>query len=92
MHWKIEYSIEAQNKILKLDKTIRKRIENFVERLSELPSPRMRGEALTGNLSEFWKYRVGDYRLICRIQDDKLIVLVVTVGHRSRIYKNFTKF
>ncbi len=41
-----------------------------------------------GNLSEFWKYRVGDYRLICRIQDEKLIVVVVKVGHRREVYKN----
>ena len=45
------------------------------------------GEPLTGNLSNFWKYRVGKYRLICRLQDDKLLVLVVKVGKRDKVYK-----
>ena len=87
MNWKIEFSGDARYALKKLDKPIQERIRKYVKNLRELSNPRMRGEALTGNLSEFWKYKVGDYRLICRIQDDKLIVLVVSIGHRSKIYR-----
>ena len=87
MNWNFEFSAKADKQLLALDKPIRERIRKFVKDLRELPNPRMRGEPLTGNLADFWKYRVGDYRLICRIQDDKLLVLVVKIGHRREIYK-----
>ena len=87
MLWKVEISDKADKQLLALDKPMRERIRNYVKDLEKLPNPRMRGENLSGNLSEFWKYRVGDYRLICRIEDDKLLVLVVKIGHRSEIYK-----
>ena len=85
--WEIEFTEKADEELLSLDKPIRERIRKYVKDLSELPNPRLRGEALTGNLSDFWKYRVGDYRLICRIQDDKLLVLVVKIGHRREVYR-----
>ena len=59
----------------------------FVKNLSELENPRLKGESLTGNLSKYWKYRIGDYRLICRIEDEKLLVLIVKIGHRREVYK-----
>ena len=55
--------------------------------MKELPNPRVRGEQLKGNLAEFWKYRVGDYRLVCRISDDEFLILVVKIGHRRKVYK-----
>lgn len=88
MKWTIDFSKTAKEELKHLDKPIRERIRNFIKRLQELPNPRIKGEALMGNLSEFWKYHVGDYRLICRIQDEKLIVVVVKVGHRMEVYKN----
>lgn len=87
MNWTFEFSDKAGKQLLALDKPIRERIRKFVKDLEELPNPRMRGEPLTGNLADFWKYRVGDYRLICRIKDDKLLVLVVGLGHRREIYR-----
>ena len=58
------------------------------ERVSKLDDPRSIGQALHGSrLGEFWKYRVGDYRLICKIEDDRLFVLVLRVGHRKEIYR-----
>lgn len=48
--------------------------------------PRHLGKPLSGNLREFWRYRVGDYRLICKIQDDHLLILVVRIAHRSQVY------
>ena len=87
MHWKIDFTEQADRELLSLDKPIRERIRKYVRDLEKLDNPRMRGEPLNGILSEFWKYRVGDYRLICRIQDDKLLILVVKIGHRSEVYK-----
>ena len=58
------------------------------QRVAKLDDPRSIGKALHGSrLGEFWKYRVGDYRLICKIEDDRLIVLVLRVGHRKEIYR-----
>ncbi|MBQ7196418.1 MAG: type II toxin-antitoxin system RelE/ParE family toxin [Synergistaceae bacterium] len=88
MEWTIEYTKEATKELKSLDKPVRERIRGYVKNLRELSNPRLRGEPLTGNLSDFWKYRVGDYRLICRIQDNKLLILVVKIGHRREVYKN----
>ena len=73
----------------KLDRQIAKRIYAFlVLCLGKLDNPRQIGEALQGSkLGEFWKYRVGDYRIICKIEDDILRVLVVKIGHRREIYQ-----
>ena len=87
MQWKIDLSEKAKNELRHFDKPIRERIRNFIDRLEKLPDPRMKGEPLTGNLSDFWKYRVGDYRIICRIQDKELIILIVKLGHRREVYK-----
>ena len=87
MLWRIDFSAKADKQLLSLDKPVRERIRKFVKDLTELPNPRLRGEPLTGNLSDFWKYRIGDYRLICRIHDENMLVLVVKIGHRSEVYK-----
>ncbi len=87
MKWTIEYTDDAQKTFLKLDRLIREQIIKYLKNLSSLQNPRLLGEKLKGNLSEFWKYRVGDYRLICNIQDEKLLVLIVKIGHRSEVYK-----
>ena len=88
MLWKVNFSAEADSQLLKLDKQDRERIRKYVKDLETLPDPRMRGESLTGNLSDFWKYRVGKYRLICRLQDDQLLVLIVKIGKRDKVYKH----
>ena len=87
MLWKVDFTAEADSQLLKLDKSDRERIRKYVKDLEILPDPRLRGEALAGNLADFWKYRVGKYRLICRLQDDKLLVLVVKIGKRDKVYK-----
>ena len=88
MHWKIEFTETADKQLQSLDKSDRERIKKYAYSLEALQNPRIRGEALTGNLSDFWKYRVGKYRLICRLQDDKLLVLVVKIGKRDKVYKH----
>ena len=89
MAWAVELVESADRELGKLDAQPRKRILKFLsERLAKLDNPRSIGQALRGSdLGEFWKYRVGDYRLICRIEDDRLVVLVLHVGHRREIYR-----
>lgn len=72
----------------KLDPQTTRRIEKFLhERLAPLENPRSLGEALHGSrLGDFWKYRVGDYRIIAAIEDSQLVVLVLRVGHRRDVY------
>lgn len=89
MAWKVELSEEAGRQLDKLDPQITRRILKFLhERVARLDDPRSIGEALHGSkLGEFWKYPVGDYRLICSIEHEQILILVLRVGHRRDIYK-----
>ena len=82
----VVFSAKAERKFLKLDNTIQKQIKKFILKLEKLEDPRAEGKSLVGDLKGFWRYRVGDYRLICRIHDEELEILVVEVGHRKEIY------
>ena len=89
MTWKIELSPLAQKNLDQLDPQIARRILKFLhERLAPLDNPRSIGEALKGSrLNNFWKYRVGDYRLISSIEDGALQILVVRIGNRREVYR-----
>ena len=89
MAWRIELTETAAKQIGKLDKGEAKRITAFLrQRLATLADPRSTGKALAGpQLGAYWRYRVGDYRIICDIQDGKLCVLVIEVGNRREIYR-----
>lgn len=89
MAYRVELAESADRELSKLDAQPRKRILKFLQqRLAKLDNPRSIGAALRGSdLGEFWKYRVGDSRLICKIEDDRLVVLVLRVGHRKEIYR-----
>ena len=89
MAYSVELSESADRELSKLDAQQAKRILKFLhERVAKLDDPRSIGEALHGSrLGEFWKYRVDDYRLISKIEDDRLVVLVLRVGHRREIYR-----
>jgi mRNA interferase RelE/StbE len=87
MIWRVDFDKRAFKDLAKVDAPNRARILSF---LSELTTgdPRTSGGALQGpDLGRYWKYRVGDYRVICSIQDSALLVLVVRVGHRKEIYR-----
>ncbi len=86
--WKVEVDKEAKRDLEKLDPQVTRRIERFLyQRIARLDNPRSLGEALRGSkLGEFWRCRVGDWRIICQIQDAKLIVLALRVGHRRQVY------
>lgn len=83
---RVVFTDNAEKQFLKLDKPIQKQIQKFILKLQTLENPRERGKALVGNLIGFWRYRVGDYRLLCRILDQELIISVVEIGHRREIY------
>ncbi len=88
MAWTVEISDIAQRQIKKLDFSIQKRILDWLsERIEGCKNPRHFGEPLKGEHFGFWRYRIGDFRIICDIQDDILLVLVLTIGHRRQIYK-----
>ena len=84
---KVVFQETARKQLLKLDKAVRRRIVDYMAEVSELADPRSRGKALVGNLVGFWRYRVGDYRVLCRIKDKELVVSVVEIGHRSNVYE-----
>ncbi|MEY0491453.1 type II toxin-antitoxin system RelE family toxin [Proteus terrae] len=70
-----------------MDKQIARRIVDFMDlRIAALDDPRQSGKSLKGELGEFWRYRVGDYRILCEIRDDELVILATTIGHRKEIY------
>ncbi len=89
MAWRIEFHPQAEKDLSGLDREIARRILRFLrERVAPLEDPRSLGEALKGpELGRFWKYRVGDYRLICHIQDQQITILMMGVGHRRDVYR-----
>ena len=84
---KIEYAPKAGKQFSSLDKPIQNRIKRYMSEIAALGNPRSRGKALSSNLAGLWRYRVGDYRILCRIHDDKLVITVIEIGHRSTVYR-----
>ncbi len=88
MAWRVEFTPEAEKQLAKLDKQSAKRITKFLkERVASLNDPGSLGDPLKGRLREFWRYRVGDYRILCRIEERRLLVLVVKIGRRRDVYR-----
>lgn len=88
MAWRIELTETATKQLRKLGKVEAKRVTTFLhERLAVLDDPRCLGKTLTGPLGGLWSYRVGDYRVICDIQDVAVQVLVVRIGNRRDVYR-----
>ena len=89
MAWKVELDEAAEHELDKLDPQVARRILAFLfDRVAKLDDPRSIGESLKGSkLGAFWKYRVGDYRIVASIEDDALRVLVVRVGNRREVYR-----
>ena len=86
MVWRVEFLPDAEKQFSKLDRPVQRRIAAFLrERVAIDENPRRLGDALEGPLSGFW--RVGDYRLLCRIEDDCIVVVVVQIAHRSKVYR-----
>ena len=89
MTWNIKWDDRARKELRKLDSTIQKEILNYLRvRIAGSDNPRIFGQNLTGNKAGLWRYRVGNYRIICKIEDHALIVLVLGVGHRREVYES----
>lgn len=88
MRYKVKLSAKVQKQLRKLDKGIAALIVRYLyKNIDNTENPREKGKALVGNHAGQWRYRVGDYRVICEIIDDELVVMAVTLGHRREIYK-----
>ena len=90
MAWRVEFDPDAVKDLKKLDQQIQVRILDFLrERLARLHNPRELGESLAGSkLGNYWKYRVGDWRIICDLQDQRIVVRVLRVGNRREVYRS----
>ncbi|MDP2816234.1 MAG: type II toxin-antitoxin system RelE/ParE family toxin [Rectinemataceae bacterium] len=87
MAWKVEFDTVAERDLDRLDPQCARKILKFLaQRIAKDEDPRRFGGPLRSNLAGLWKYRIEDYRLICEIQDEKILVLVLHVGHRSTVY------
>ncbi len=88
MTWIVEWDDAAVKELRKLDKQIQREIlQYFRERIATKDDPKRLGKALTHDKTGLWRYRLRDYRMICNIEDGKLVVLVLRVGHRKKVYK-----
>ncbi|HKL86206.1 MAG TPA: type II toxin-antitoxin system RelE/ParE family toxin [Treponemataceae bacterium] len=86
MPFRIELSPKAHKQFYILDKPIQQQITKYINTLAETENPRQRGKPLIGSLAGIWRYRIGDYRILFRIEDDILIILVLEIGHRKEVY------
>ena len=88
MTWRIETTARFDREFKKLDRYTQRMVKAWIEKnLVNCSDPRAHGKGLTSNRNGQWRYRIGDYRLICLIEDNKLVILALSVGHRSEVYK-----
>ena len=88
MAWTVEVADFVERQLRKLDRPVRDRILDYLhERIEGCKNPRHFGEPLKGGKAGLWRYRVGDYRIICELRDDVLVVLALAVGHRREVYR-----
>ncbi|MBU6140677.1 MAG: type II toxin-antitoxin system RelE/ParE family toxin [Proteobacteria bacterium] len=85
--WSIALADKAKKQLAKIDAQTKDRILNFLYQEELRKSPKVFGKNLRGNLKKFWRYRVGDYRILCELKNSELIVLVIEIGHRGNVYK-----
>ncbi len=84
----VDYSASTRKALRKLDPSMRTMILKWIDKnLANCTDPYAHGKALTGNLSWLWRYRVGKYRLIADIRNDRLVILMLQIGHRSEVYE-----
>jgi len=85
--WKVRWRESARKELRKLDNTAQQQILSYLrQRIATSETPRRFGKALKSRLKGLWRYRIRDYRLVCRIEEDRLTVLVIVVGHRKDVY------
>lgn len=88
MTWKVEFDDRALKELRKLDLRVQRQILRFLrQRVATPDNPKRFGKPLSGDRLGLWRYRIGSYRLICRIEEDRVVVLVLGVGHRKDVYR-----
>ena len=88
MNYSVKYKKSVQKKLAKFDASVRSRLKTWIEtNLEGCENPRAKGRALEGNLSGLWRYQVGNWRIVAQIQDDKVVILVVKIDKREKVYK-----
>ena len=88
MTWSVEWDDRAQRELRQLDRQVQRTIlRYFSERIATDDDPRRFGKSLRHELQGLWRYRIGDYRAICQIENDQLVVLVLAVNHRRQVYR-----
>jgi mRNA interferase RelE/StbE len=86
--WNVELSATAEKQLRKLDRPWQALILDYLEdEVAPVPDPRSKGKALVGDKKGLWRYRVGDFRILCQIQDSELVILAVVIGHRKDVYE-----
>jgi mRNA interferase RelE/StbE len=86
--WTIEFRPNARRELRSLDQSVQRRLIHYLEqRVITLSDPRQVGKPLRGDKGDFWSYRVGAYRIICMIEERRLVVVVISVGHRREVYR-----
>lgn len=86
MGYSVEYRDTALRQLRKLDRSVARRIVDYLDEVAALENPRSRGKALVGNRAGIWRYRIGDYRAPCELRDAELVILTLEVAHRSEVY------
>ena len=87
MAWRVELSPAAERQLGKLGSVDARRIAKELRQVAALDDPRQRGKALTGEFAGLWRYRVGDWRVIAKIEDRRLVIVVIALGHRREVYR-----
>lgn len=86
--WRLVFSKKADKQLAKMDPGVRRIVVAWLlKNVDGCDNPRQHGKGLTGNLSGAWRYRIGDFRILCEIRDEELVVLALEVGHRRDVYK-----
>jgi mRNA interferase RelE/StbE len=85
--WTIELSKKADKSLDRIGKADQRRIISALEQIASLDDPRQRGHGLVGHYAGYWRYRVGDYRIIAKIEDGRLVIIVIDIGHRREVYR-----
>ena len=88
MAWTIKVSKRADKQLRKLNRQVADRITKYIKDISLLDDPRLKGKGLTGNLRGLWRYRVENYRIICDIIDNELVILVLNAEHKNKVYRD----
>lgn len=88
MRWELEWSLDAKKQLERLDRYTQRLIASWIQKhLLSGADPRATGKPLAANFAGYWRYRIGDYRMVCKIIDQRILIIVMRIGHRSDIYR-----